>query len=161
MLRKAIALGGGAALVVTAWVGCSSDPSSPAASAGADAGLDGARAPIPDTNDGDAGLACAADCRVRHARGAALDDAIDRCWTSACPVCTAADAGASSAPDAGDAGDDAGIPACGSVPVGTPSAACNACTAAACCAPWAACFGDADCVALEACLQDCARLVTP
>jgi hypothetical protein len=41
--------------------------------------------------------------------------------------------------------------------VDTPSAACSQCTVDACCAEWDACFGDAECTALNACAVACSK----
>jgi len=158
----------GSAAAVGVWIGCSSDPAPATTTVVADAGSGPVRIPPQPDPGFDAGPSCWDDCTSRHPVGAPLNAAIDRCWTTSCThACFELAAGGirvPEAPDAGDAGDDAGDagpPACGAVPVATPTDACNTCTVASCCDSWAACFSNQDCTDLNACLQLCPISVTP
>jgi hypothetical protein len=133
---------------------------------------DGSQSAPPDASDQEASLrpapaddgatpaSCRDTCAQDHPNGVALDLAITQCWQASCAgPCIAEDAGVIARPDAGDAGDaglDAGVsPAC-QKPVVTDTAACDVCTKASCCQAWDACFGDAECTALNACVAACA-----
>lgn len=88
---------------------------------------------------------CIAACEAKHPQGAKLGKAIDTCWASSCTACLAMEDGALKPPTSGSCKTD----------VFTPSAACSTCTAQRCCSAWDACFGNADCVALNKCSVAC------
>ena len=144
-----------------AWTGCSSD-SAPATSAVvADAASGSVRIPQQPEPGFDAGPSCHDDCIARHPVGAPRNAAIESCWSASCSAACITTSPTDAGTDASDAGDDAGLPACGSVPVATPTDACDTCTVASCCDAWTACFSNQDCADLNVCLQLCPTVTAP
>jgi hypothetical protein len=88
---------------------------------------------------------CVAACEAKYPKGAQLGKAIDTCWQNNCDACLAMGKGAPQGPENGSCKTD----------VYTPSGACSQCTVDSCCAAWDACFGNADCVALNKCSVAC------
>jgi hypothetical protein len=88
---------------------------------------------------------CVAACEAKHPQAAKLAKAIDTCWQNNCDSCLAMERGANQGPQSGSCQTD----------VYTPSADCSQCTVWNCCDAWDACFGNADCVALNKCSVAC------
>ncbi|WP_146647525.1 hypothetical protein [Labilithrix luteola] len=158
-----IAVGvGAAAFAIAAFVGCSSDNPGSDTAAAEDSGTDAPLPPATPRPDPpratDSGAdptldGCLAACDTAHPAGLVKDEAIDTCWSDNCqgPCIDATgpfDGGTSD--DAGDAG-----PLACKNDVSTGGTACTRCTEAFCCAPWDACFDDADCSGLNACRAAC------
>jgi hypothetical protein len=146
---QAFALSFGIALA-SGWIaGCSGDdpaegqPSTPPSELTSE--------PMPPSHpaSGSAGTsvaACVSACEAKYPKAAAKSRAIDSCWSDHCDACTSMpESKALFSPQAASC----------TTEVETPSAACSECTAQSCCAEWDACFGDADCLALNACSVAC------
>jgi hypothetical protein len=151
-LRALAALWAGA--IVVALAACADDGGGGSGGdGGADASADVVQreAAPPPPAEGGAELdreTCIADCSARHPSGRTKDDAIAACWAASCAGrCTPGVGG-----DGGAPVEDAG--AC-AWPVTTDDPRCDLCTRSACCAPWDACFGDAECSAFNTCRNRC------
>ena len=90
---------------------------------------------------------CIAACEAKYPKGAQLAKAIDTCWENKCDSCLAMGKGTPTGPENGSCRTD----------VYTPSSACSQCTVESCCSAWDACFGNADCTALNKCTVACYR----
>ncbi len=111
---------------------------------------DDASTPTPSTTTssegGDPVAACVSACEAKHPAGTQIGKGIDTCWSKSCPTeCNGIGAGKPQSAAHGSCQN----------PVSTPSADCSQCTVDKCCAAWDACFGNADCTALNACSIAC------
>lgn len=98
------------------------------------------------TSGGDPVAACISACEAKYPAGTTLGKGIDACWAKNCSKeCNNIGTGAPKGPKTGTCGHE----------VSTPSADCSQCTVDHCCAAWDACFGDAQCSALNTCSIAC------
>lgn len=97
---------------------------------------------------------CLDKCTTAHPKGVKLAAAIDQCWSLHCKKSCLLGGDPSGKVYSPDAGDPDASTTCKTT-VLTPFQDCSDCTQENCCAPWDACFGDPDGLALNECSNNC------
>lgn len=131
--------------------GCSDDAAPAPVDAGAESAPPDANRP-PRPEDSAAPKSCRDECAEAHPTGLPKDEAINSCWRTFCSDPCIEELPADGGGVDGAARDGG---TCVS-PVVTVSLACDDCTSTSCCASWDDCFQDPECIALNACYQQCA-----
>ena len=138
----------GALVAGSGLLGCSDDPEVPNDASAESAKDDVNRRAPPETDARP--KTCREQCEEAHPTGLPRDEAVNSCWDTHClGPCI------EQIPD--DGGIDGAAPDGGTCtsPVVTISLACDQCTNTFCCAEWDGCFQEPECVALNACYQQC------
>ena len=130
-------------------VACSGDEPAGPSDAGSESSKPDANRPAPLETDARP-KTCRRQCEEAHPAGLPRDEAVNACWETHCK-------GPCIDEMTEDGGIDAGASDGGTCvsPVVTISLACDQCTGASCCTEWDGCFQEPECVALNACYQQC------